>query len=209
MRINTFKCACGLKVNTTGEQYNCPKCETPMQIIDTYEDRTIDIISAPYVKPDVSKALDELNKAYYSIVADYLTPEYWQRKNDIDALQFIISCLAEYQETGKCGRIHNGLCNLYVIDKCSKRIHCIGSEDHDSLDTFLPGNEVHYHNMQNGDGGTVEDRDGYGYTILKSESGSLVGEFGIIDDRFIPEITAYLKEVEGYTDEDIANLNGR
>ena len=180
-----------------------------MQIIDTYEDRTIDIINAPYEKPDVSKALEELKKAYDSVVADFCTPEYWQRKNDIDALRFIISCLAEYQETGECKRIHHSLCDLYVIDKRDKRIHRIGSEDHDSLVTFFSDNAIHYDNMQNGDGGTLEDRDGYGYTILKTESGSLVGEFGIIDDRFIPEITAYLKEVEGYTDEDIAKLNDR
>lgn len=208
MRINTFKCACGLKVNTTREQYNCPKCETPMQIIDTYEDKTIDIINAPYEKPDVSKALEELNKAYKGIVADFLTPEYWQRKDDMDALRFIISCLAEYQETGKCKRIHNCLCDLYVIDKHSRRIHRIGTDHHDSLVVFSDG-EIHYRNLQNGDGGTAKDEEGMGYVILKSDCGYLVGEYGIEDERFIPEITAYLKEVEGYTDEDIANLNDR
>ena len=206
MRINTFKCACGLKVNTTSEQYNCPKCETPMQIIDTYEDRTIDIISAPYVKPDVSKALEELVKAYDQVKAGRFTPEFWQKKRDIDALRFIISCLEEYQETGECNRIHHSLCNLYVMDKHDKRIHRIGKEDHDSLVVFSDG-EIHYYNLQNGDGGTAKDEEGMGYVILKSDCGYLVGEYGIEDERFIPEITAYLKEVEGYTDEDIAKLN--
>ena len=84
------------------------------------------------------------------------------------------------------------LCSLWVMDKYSKRIHRIGDGWHDSLSSDIYG-EVHYVNMQNGDGGGVKDVEGYGYVILMSDSGSLLDEFGIIDKRFVVEIKEYLK----------------
>ena len=141
---------------------------------------------------DLKAIIKETEKLYDSVKAKPYTLEYWQRKADIDALRFILSCLKEYDETGRCRRIHSGLCNLYVYDKCYKEIHRIGEDHHDSLHTLF--GYVSYHNLQCGDGGCTEDREGYGYVILKSDSGYLTDEWGIIDKRFIPEIKAYLKD---------------
>ena len=84
------------------------------------------------------------------------------------------------------------LTDLYVLDKRTGMIHRIGNDCHDSL-TIMDG-EVHYHNMQNGDGGTCSNVEGYGYVILKSEFGMLEDEYGIIDKRFEKKIRRYLKE---------------
>ena len=91
---------------------------------------------------------------------------------------------------------------LYVIDLESKnrRIHRIGTDIHDALSVYdLDGKtELHYRNMQNGDGGTAEERKGYGYVILQSEDGYLTNEYGkIIDRRFVKEIKQFLKEEYG------------
>lgn len=86
--------------------------------------------------------------------------------------------------------------DLYVLDKQSGRIHRIGDDRHDSLDSWVFG-EVRYHNLQNGDGGGVEDKEGYGYVILKTDAGYFNDEYGIIDRRYEKEIKAYLKE-NGY-----------
>lgn len=91
---------------------------------------------------------------------------------------------------------------LYVIDLESKdrRIHRIGSEVHDAMSVYdWDGKrEIHYRNMQCGDGGTVEQRKGYGYVILQSEDGYLTNEYGkIIDRRFVKEIKQFLKEEYG------------
>lgn len=91
---------------------------------------------------------------------------------------------------------------LYVIDLESKdrRIHRIGSEVHDAMAVFdWDGKrEIHYSNMQCGDGGTVEQHKGYGYVILQSEDGYLTNEYGkIIDRRFVKEIKQFLKEEYG------------
>ena len=94
------------------------------------------------------------------------------------------------------------LCSLWVIDKYSRKIHKIGEGWHDSLSSDVHG-EVHYVNMQNGDGGGVRDEAGYGYVILMSDSGSLLVEFGIIDKRFVSEIKDYLKELG----EDVSRLD--
>lgn len=91
------------------------------------------------------------------------------------------------------------LTDLYVIDKTNGRIHRIGDEQHDSLHTV--DGQVHYYNLQNGDGGGVKSEDGYGYCILYSDSGMLTDEYGVIDGRFEDEIERYLKGVndEYYT----------
>lgn len=91
---------------------------------------------------------------------------------------------------------------LYVIDVDSeqRRVHRIGTDIHDSLWVCdLDGNrEIHYRNMQCGDGGTAEERKGYGYVILQSEDGYLTNEYGkIIDRRFVNEIKQFLKEEYG------------
>ena len=91
---------------------------------------------------------------------------------------------------------------LYVIDLESKnrRIHRIGTDIHDAMSVYdLDGKtELHYRNMQNGDGGTAEERKGYGYVILQSEDGYLTNEYGkIIDRRFVNEIKQFLKEEYG------------
>lgn len=141
---------------------------------------------------DLKEIIKETEKLYDSVKAKPYTVEYWQRKPDIDALGFILSCLKEYDESGECKRIHSNLCNLYVYDKCHKTIHRVGEWDHDSLSTIFDC--VHYHNLQCGDGGEVFDINGYGYVLLKSDAGYLTDEWGIIDKRFIPEIKAYLKD---------------
>lgn len=89
---------------------------------------------------------------------------------------------------------------LYVIDVGSKqrRIHRIGTDIHDSLWVYDLDGKIHYSNMQNGDGGTVEQRKGCGYVILQSDGGYLTDEYGkIIDRRFVKEIKQFLKEEYG------------
>ena len=128
------------------------------------------------------------------IIEDGVKPfsaDYWQRKDDIEAIHSIHNRLMEYNATGKCRR-DTRLCDLYVIDKHSKQIHRIGEHDHDSLSTIL--GYVDYVNLQCGDGGGVDSEDGYGYAIIKSDSGSLCDEFGIIDQKYVKEIIEYLKE---------------
>lgn len=87
-----------------------------------------------------------------------------------------------------------GHCQLWVMDKTDKTIHRIGEWQHDSLWVDMNG-EIHYHNLQNGDGGTAKDIDGYGYVILESEFGYLEGKYGIQDKRFEDEIQAYLDKM--------------
>jgi len=101
--------------------------------------------------------------------------------------------MEEYRKTGECTMIHNGLCDLYVLDKTDRTIHRVGEGSHDSLTAYAQ-DEVHYCNMQNGDGGGVDSDSDYGYVILKSDNGYLCDEYGIIDKRFVPEIKKYLQE---------------
>ena len=84
--------------------------------------------------------------------------------------------------------------DLYVYDKREKRIHRIGDERHDSLIAYVDG--VRYYNLQNGDGGGVEDDRRSGYVILRSEHGMLFDEFGVIDRRFEEEIKKFVAEQE-------------
>ncbi|MBR5276737.1 MAG: hypothetical protein IKU35_06355 [Bacteroidaceae bacterium] len=93
-------------------------------------------------------------------------------------------------------------CALFVIDVGSKkrRIHRIGTDIHDALSVYdWDGKrEIHYSNMQNGDGGTAEEQNGHGYVILQSEDGYLTNEYDkIIDRRFVEEIKQFLKEEYG------------
>lgn len=84
--------------------------------------------------------------------------------------------------------------DLYVYDKHFKKIHRIGDDVHDAF--MVMDGEVHYYNMQNGDGGTVNDVEGYGYVILKSEYGWLEGEYGILDKRYEKEIQEYIESLD-------------
>lgn len=151
----------------------------------------------PKLRKEISertgKIISELYELYEKVCAKPYTAEYWQRYNDIRAIRFVLECMEEYRETGECSMIHNGLCDLYVLDKTDRTIHRVGEGSHDSLSAYAQ-DEVHYENMQNGDGGGVIDECGYGYVILKSDDGYLCDEYGIIDKRFVPEIKKYLSD---------------
>lgn len=86
------------------------------------------------------------------------------------------------------------LCDMYVIDRESGDIHKIGDDTHDSI--VIMGGEVHYHNLQNGDGGTCRDDKDCGYCIIESRHGMLEDEYGIIDKRFEEEIDAFMRGEE-------------
>lgn len=94
----------------------------------------------------------------------------------------------------------NQCSRLYVLDKRRGSIHRIGDDRHDSL--IVMNDEVHYHNMQNGDGGTCVDKEGYGYVILRTDDGMLGSDetapygFGI-DERFRDQIEKYIAEQKG------------
>ena len=141
----------------------------------------------------VDRIINEITVLYSKVQAMPFSVEYWQRYNDIRAIRFVLECMEEYRKTGECSMIHNGLCDLYVLDKTDRTIHRVGEGSHDSLSAYAQ-DEVHYCNMQNGDGGGVKDEDGYGYVILKSDDGYLCDEYGIIDKRFVPEIKKYLSD---------------
>lgn len=160
----------------------------------------------PELRKEISERVDriinEMTVLYSKVQAMPFSVEYWQRYNDIRAIRFALECMEEYRKTGECSMIHNGLCDLFVLDKADRTIHRVGEGSHDSLTAYAQ-DEVHYENMQNGDGGGVKDEDGYGYVILKSDNGYLCDEYGIIDKRFIPEIKKYLQE----NGEDISNFD--
>ena len=86
--------------------------------------------------------------------------------------------------------------DLYVLDKSTKKIHRIGDERHDSLYVNDADNSysLRYYNLQNGDGGGLNDEDGHGYVILQSLNGLLTDEYGIIDKRYEKEISEYIAQ---------------
>lgn len=93
----------------------------------------------------------------------------------------------------------NLLSRLFVLDKSDGRIHRIGDERHDSL--CVMDGEIHYHNMQNGDGGTTEDKEESGYVILRTMDGCLgnpdLAVYGYApDERFKDQIAKYIEEQE-------------
>lgn len=153
----------------------------------------------PKLRKEISERVDriinEMTLLYSKVQAMPFSVEYWNRYNDIRAIRFVLECMEEYRKTGECSMIHNGLCDLYVLDKTDRTIHRVGEGSHDSLTAYAQ-DEVHYCNMQNGDGGGVVDECGYGYVILKSDDGYLCDEYGIIDKRFVPEIKKYLSDNE-------------
>lgn len=84
------------------------------------------------------------------------------------------------------------LTNLYVLDKFLSEIHRIGADTHDSLS--IRDGKIFYYNLQNGDGGGVEDEASCGYVILYSEDGCLTDERGeVIDKRFEKEIREWIE----------------
>jgi len=151
----------------------------------------------PNLRKEISERMDKLivgmTELYEKVQAKPYTAEYWQRYNDLRALHFIFECMVEYRKTGECSMIHNGLCDLYVLDKTDRTIHRVGEGSHDSLTAYAQGG-VHYENMQNGDGGGVDSDSDYGYAILQSDSGYLCNEWGIIDKNYVKEILEYLKD---------------
>ena len=68
-------------------------------------------------------------------------------------------------------------CEFYVRDKETGRIHKVGTDQHDSIWVDAAG-ELHYHNMQNGDGcsGKSHLDSGCGYEFVQSECGEIVFE---------------------------------
>ena len=84
----------------------------------------------------------------------------------------------------------NRLCDMFVLDKENGNIHRIGEGMHDAI--WVVEDALHYRNLQNGDGGTVNDAGEYGYVILRSDCGCLEDDFGIIDKRYEKEIKEYL-----------------
>lgn len=65
-------------------------------------------------------------------------------------------------------------CDFYVRDKATGTIHKVGTDQHDSIWVDSAG-ELHYHNMQNGDGCSGKSRlnDGCGYEFVPSECGEM------------------------------------
>ena len=70
-------------------------------------------------------------------------------------------------------------CEFYVRDKETGIIHKVGTDQHDSIFVDLAG-ELHYHNMQNGDGCSGKSRldDKCGYEFVPSEYGELMKAAG-------------------------------
>lgn len=66
------------------------------------------------------------------------------------------------------------LIDLYVRDKHSGRIHKIGEDQHDGLWVDQSGS-VHYHNLQNGDGCSVNSHtdEAAGYEFMPSDFGEM------------------------------------
>ena len=61
----------------------------------------------------------------------------------------------------------SSLTDIYVRDKWSGEIHRVGDDQHDQLTIWKDGN-LHYYNLQNGDGCSTGDtlRDGCGYEFV-------------------------------------------
>ena len=68
-------------------------------------------------------------------------------------------------------------CQFYVRDKESGRIHKVGTDPHDSIFVDAAG-ELHYFNMQNGDGcsGKSHIDNRCGYEFVQSENGKMTFE---------------------------------
>lgn len=91
----------------------------------------------------------------------------------------------------------NECSRLYVLDKSDGRIHRIGDDRHDSL--WVSDDGVHYHNLQNGDGGTVKDDPECGYVILETMDGCL-GSKELARHGFAPD-KRFVEQVERYNAE--------
>ncbi len=66
---------------------------------------------------------------------------------------------------------HNSLCDLWIRDKSSGRVHKIGTNSHDMLSVDDNGT-VRYHNLQNGDGCPGyrgDDEALYGYEFVPNQ----------------------------------------
>ena len=68
-------------------------------------------------------------------------------------------------------------CEFYVRDKETGSIHKVGTDKHDSIWVDAAG-ELHYRNLQNGDGCSGKSRidNGCGYEFVQSDNGALVWE---------------------------------
>lgn len=114
--------------------------------------------------------------------------EYWLTSGEGAAARKALDSIPaeEIEDT------RNRLCDLYVIDKTSGRIHRIGSNAHDSLIVY--GDGVRYFNMQNGDGGGTDNDEHSGYCIIQTVHGSFAEDVGIWDDRFREQIKKFMEE---------------
>lgn len=125
--------------------------------------------------------------------------------NEVTGIFVEICSLSEKDKTAFDG--YDNSCNLtsrlFVLDKHSGRIHRIGDEQHDSLIVMHKFDEsghitdeyeIHYSNMQNGDGGTCNDDEGHGYQILSTESGFFDTPVCPIQIEYRKEILQYLKD---------------
>lgn len=79
----------------------------------------------------------------------------------------------------------SSLCDLYVRDKATGRVHRIGSDKHDGLWVDEEGT-VHYENLQNGDGCGAESRQDplAGYEFVPSDFGTPDGELDEEEDCY-------------------------
>ena len=106
---------------------------------------------------------------------------------------------SDYSLGNKC----NANSRLWVIDKQTGDIHRIGDNRHDALTVLhkIDENgkisntefEIHYHNMQNGDGGSCNDVEGYGYQILSTDCGFFDTPAAPIQEEYRDQIRGYLK----------------
>ena len=69
---------------------------------------------------------------------------------------------------------NSSLCDFYVMDKETGRIHRVGDEQHDAIWVSEEG-ELHYMNLQNGDGcsGKSHLNEGDGYEFIPSDCGRM------------------------------------
>ena len=89
--------------------------------------------------------------------------------------QMAIESLEKLEKLEEHGRIPvSGLTDIYVRDKWSGGIHRVGDDQHDQLTIWNDG-QLHYYNLQNGDGCSTGDtpRDQSGYEFVPN-----VDEYG-------------------------------
>lgn len=110
-----------------------------------------------------SNVLDKVVRLMMTCTGSEYTKAYWALHE-----------LYDYVKAMPDERPHR--CDFYVRDKSSGLIHRVGEDTHDGV--WVDGlGQLHYHNMQNGDGCSGYSRydDDCGYEFVSSD-------FGIIDE---------------------------